>query len=59
MSIKNLLAFIAGALFVVIVYLTLSAPVSAQNNWVTCQNLRTGNVQMFPGMSCPPNWAPV
>ena len=57
--IQNMITFLLGFVVAMILTIVLSAPVNAQNNWVTCQNLRTGNVQMFPGMSCPPNWAPV
>ena len=30
-----------------------------QQNYIKCQHLATGSIQMFPGMSCPAQWAPV
>ena len=45
------------ALFLVVAMVVTNA--QAQDNWVTCENIITGHVQMFPGMSCPMNWVPV
>ena len=31
----------------------------AQQNWIRCEHLVTGETQMFPGSSCPAQWFPV
>ena len=60
-NINNLLAFLGGLILAACIFvgIMMSMDASAQDNWITCQNIRTGNIQMFPGMQCPHNWAPV
>jgi hypothetical protein len=55
-----IVGFLFGAITILVITFVVSvADVYAQQNWIKCQHLSTGAIQMHPGSSCPANWAPV
>lgn len=54
-------SIVIGIAFIILfmVGATWVDPAAANQPWVRCKHIPTGEVQMFPGMQCPMGWHPV
>ncbi len=60
MEVVRKIVFLSIVVAVALWLMMLAAgKVEAQQNWIQCKHIPTGNIQMFPGMSCPQDWVRV